>query len=119
MFLPVAEEMQAQLQMMMHIGYFMAFVNFLLAPYYILMECSPMQGTLGKRALRLKVTDLNGRRIRFGRAFGRYWARPLSAMPWQIGCIMAGFTAKKQALHDMLAGTLVIVTRKQDQSAFP
>ena len=98
--------MQAQLQMMMHIGYFMAFVNFLLAPYYILMECSPMQGTLGKRALRLKVTDLNGRRIRFGRAFGRYWARLLSAMPWQIGFMMAGFTAKGRRCTTCLRGRL-------------
>lgn len=108
-----AEQFQAEIQMMFHFAYFMAFVNFLLAPYYILMECSSMQGTLGKRLLRLRVTDLNGRRIRFWRAFGRYWARGLSAMPWQVGFIMAGFTSKKQALHDMIAGTLVVRVPKQ------
>jgi uncharacterized RDD family membrane protein YckC len=103
---------QAQIQMMTHLGNFMAFVDFLLAPYYILMECSSMQGTLGKRLLGLQVTDLNGRRIRFWRSFGRYWARGLSAIPWQAGFIMAGFTAKKQALHDIIAGTLVVYARK-------
>ncbi len=112
-----AEEMQAQIQMMIHLAYFMAFVDFLLAPYYILMECSSMQGTLGKRILGIRVTDLNGRRIRFGRSFGRYWARNLSAIPWQAGFVMAGFTAKKQALHDIVAGTLVIVARKEGAGA--
>lgn len=99
---------QAQWAMMMHLAYFTAFVYFLLAPYYILMEQSPMQGTLGKRIMKIKVTDLNGGRIRLGRAVGRYLARHLSFMIWQIGFLMAGFTAKKQALHDMIASCLVL-----------
>jgi uncharacterized RDD family membrane protein YckC len=93
-------------------------IVFLMAlPYYVLTESSALQGTLGKRLLGLRVTDLNGRRIRRGRAFGRYFARMLSATPWQFGFVMAGFTARKQALHDILAGTLVV--RSQGDSEDP
>jgi uncharacterized RDD family membrane protein YckC len=76
--------------------------------YYALLESSVWQATLGKKALGLEVTDLAGSRIQFGRATGRYFARWLSVMTLGIGYIMAGFTEKKQALHDILAGTLVI-----------
>jgi uncharacterized RDD family membrane protein YckC len=76
--------------------------------YYALLESSTWQGTLGKRALGLEVTDLEGRRISFGRATGRFFAKIISALILWIGFIMAGFTEKKQALHDMIAGTLVI-----------
>ena len=76
--------------------------------YFALMESSTWQGTLGKKALGLEVTDLEGRRISFGRATGRFFAKIISALILWIGFIMAGFTEKKQALHDMIAGTLVI-----------
>jgi uncharacterized RDD family membrane protein YckC len=76
--------------------------------YFALMESSSWQATLGKKALGLEVTDLEGRRIGFGRASGRFFGKILSALILWIGFIMAGFTEKKQALHDMLAGTLVI-----------
>ena len=76
--------------------------------YYSLLESSAWQGTLGKKALGLEVTDLDGNRISFGRATGRFFAKIISALILGIGYIMAGFTEKKQALHDILAGTLVI-----------
>jgi len=76
--------------------------------YHALMESSKNQGTLGKMALGLRVTDLDGRRITFGRATGRYFAKILSHLTLWIGFIMAGFTSKKQALHDFVAGTLVL-----------
>jgi uncharacterized RDD family membrane protein YckC len=76
--------------------------------YYALLESSSWQATLGKKALGLEVTDLDGGRISFGRASGRFFGKILSAMILYIGFMMAGFTEKKQALHDMLAGTLVI-----------
>ncbi|MGD0842713.1 MAG: RDD family protein, partial [Candidatus Acidiferrales bacterium] len=64
--------------------------------------------TWGKRALSIFVTDANGQRMTFGRASGRFFAKIITGMiPFGIGYIMAGFTAKKQALHDMIAGTLV------------
>jgi uncharacterized RDD family membrane protein YckC len=76
--------------------------------YYAFMESSTNQGTLGKMALGIKVTDLNGSRISFGKATGRYFGKIVSGMILYIGFIMAGFTEKKQALHDIMAGCLVV-----------
>jgi uncharacterized RDD family membrane protein YckC len=76
--------------------------------YFALLESSAWQATLGKKALGLQVTDLAGRRITFGRASGRFFGKIVSAMILLIGFLMAGFTEKKQALHDMMAGCLVI-----------
>ncbi len=76
--------------------------------YYALMESSSYQATLGKRALGLKVTGLAGERITFGTATIRYFSKILSALLLHIGFIMAAFTQKKQALHDMIASCLVI-----------
>jgi uncharacterized RDD family membrane protein YckC len=76
--------------------------------YFSLLESSAWQGTLGKKALGLEVTDLDGNRIGFGRATGRFFAKFISTIIFFIGYIMAGFTEKKQALHDILAGTLVV-----------
>lgn len=75
--------------------------------YEAAMESSSRQATLGKMALGLKVTDEQGQRISFVRATARYFSKILSGMILFIGYIMAGFTARKQALHDMIAGTLV------------
>jgi uncharacterized RDD family membrane protein YckC len=79
--------------------------------YYALMESSSQQATLGKMALGIVVTDLDGRRISFGKASIRHWSKILSYLILLIGYIMAGFTARKQALHDLIAGTLVINKR--------
>jgi len=76
--------------------------------YFALLESSEWRATLGKKALGLEVTDLSGNRIDFGRASGRFFGKILSALILWIGFIMAGITEKKQALHDMLAGCLVI-----------
>ncbi len=76
--------------------------------YFALMESSPKQATLGKMALRLIVTDLNGERVTFGRASGRYWGMILSAFTLGIGFFMCGWTQKRQCLHDILSGCLVL-----------
>ena len=76
--------------------------------YYASMESSSWQATLGKKILGLKVTDLAGNRITFARASGRFFGKILSGMILGIGFLMAGFTARKQALHDILAGCLVL-----------
>jgi uncharacterized RDD family membrane protein YckC len=76
--------------------------------YFALMESSATQGTLGKMAVGLLVTDLNGGRIGFGRATARFFGKILSGLVFAIGFLMAGFTARKQGLHDMLASTLVV-----------
>lgn len=76
--------------------------------YYSLQESSARQATLGKLAVGIKVTDLDGQRISFGRATGRYFGKILSGCLLGIGYIMAAFTEKKQALHDQIASTLVV-----------
>lgn len=76
--------------------------------YYALMESSRFQGTLGKMAVQIKVTDLEGNRITFGRATGRYFGKLVSALVVFIGYIMVAFTEKKQGLHDIMAGCLVL-----------
>ena len=78
--------------------------------YEAAMESSSKQATIGKMVLGLRVTDLEGRRISFLRATGRHFAKFISGMILLIGYIMAGFTQRKQALHDMIAGTYVIRT---------
>ena len=80
--------------------------------YSAIMESSPRQATLGKMALGLIVTDENGERITFARASGRHFAKIISGLILLIGYMMAGWTERKQALHDMIAGTLVVRRRQ-------
>jgi uncharacterized RDD family membrane protein YckC len=79
--------------------------------YHARMESSASQATLGKKALGVKVTDLDGRRISFRRALGRCAAKIVSFLVLSIGFIMAARSEKRQALHDMIAGTLVMKVR--------
>jgi uncharacterized RDD family membrane protein YckC len=72
------------------------------------MESSKHQATIGKMAMGMAVTDQFQRRLTFLRASARYYGKILSSMTLLVGFIMAGFTQRKQALHDMLAGTLVV-----------
>jgi uncharacterized RDD family membrane protein YckC len=77
--------------------------------YYAYFESSEWQGTVGKKVMNLVVTDLEGNRLTFGRASGRYFARFITKLiPLGIGFILAGITEKKQALHDMIASCLVL-----------
>ena len=76
--------------------------------YYAIQESSPKQATIGKQAMGLVVTDMNGERVSFVKASIRHFAKFLSAIILMIGYIMAFFTEKKQGLHDMIAGTLVL-----------
>ena len=84
--------------------------------YFSILECSPLQGSLGKKILGLYVTDTAGNRISFGRASGRFFAGKFVALGvpglgiiyFILSCIFAGFTPKKQALHDMIAECLVM-----------
>ena len=76
--------------------------------YYALMESSSNQATVGKLALGIKVTDREGRRLSFAHALGRWFSAALSHLTLWIGFLMAGFTDHKRALHDFVAGTLVV-----------
>ena len=76
--------------------------------YYSGMESSPLQATLGKLLVGIYVTDLEENLITFGKATGRFFGKIISSLILTIGYWLAGFTEKKQALHDMLAGCLVL-----------
>lgn len=76
--------------------------------YCTLLESSALQATFGKALISIKVTDEQGCRISLLRANARYWAKILSTVTLGFGYLMAGFTRRKQALHDFVAGTLVV-----------
>ncbi|HMR82208.1 MAG TPA: RDD family protein [Niabella sp.] len=76
--------------------------------YSALMVSGPWQATLGKRAVGIKVTGMNGERISFLNATGRFLATFLSFIIVLIGYLMMLWDDKKQTLHDKLAGTLVV-----------
>ncbi len=78
------------------------------AVYFAVMESSKDQGTIGKRAFGIKVTNEAGERLTFKQALGRWFAAALSHLTLYVGFMMAGFTDRKRALHDMVAGTLVV-----------
>jgi Tfp pilus assembly major pilin PilA len=72
------------------------------------MESSALQATVGKLAVGVKVTDLSGKRVTFLRATGREFAKLLSGMTLGVGYALVVFSSQRQALHDMIAGTLVV-----------
>ncbi|HKF21566.1 MAG TPA: RDD family protein, partial [Candidatus Angelobacter sp.] len=77
--------------------------------YDALLTSSSWQGTVGKRVLRLKVTDLAGNKISFARATGRFFAKLISrAVLTMFIYLVVAFTERKQGLHDLIAGTLVM-----------
>jgi len=82
--------------------------------YHTFMESSKFQGSVGKMALGIIVVDTAGQKLDFAKAFIRNLCKIISTFIFFIGYIIAGFTDKKQALHDIIASTLVI---KKDQSA--
>ena len=75
--------------------------------YYAVLESSKNQATLGKIAVKIAVTDLNGNRITFSSATLRFFAKVLSVLTFFIGFIIIAFTKRKQGLHDIIAGCLM------------
>lgn len=78
------------------------------AVYFAWFHAGSAQATLGKMAVGIKVVDADGGRISFARGIGRYFATVLSSLVLGIGFLMAGFTERKRALHDMVCNTLVV-----------
>lgn len=76
--------------------------------YFALLESSTKQATVGKGLVGIVVTDLSGNRISFGRATVRHFARITLFLTLMIGFLMAAYTKKKQALHDLLSSCLVV-----------
>lgn len=81
--------------------------------YSAFMESSSRQATIGKSVIGIIVTDINGERISFYRASGRHFGKIVSSVTLGVGFIMAGFTKKKQALHDLMFDCLVVKKNNQ------
>jgi len=82
--------------------------------YWALMESSSKQATVGKEMLGIVVTDAEGNRMSFRKATVRHVGKLASALPALAGFVMIGFTARKQALHDLVTGSLVVMKREPD-----
>lgn len=80
--------------------------------YFAMMESSAWQATFGKKIMNIKVSDINGSRISLGKATIRVAVKALLSGWFAIGYIMAFFTQRKQALHDLIAGTLVLTKQE-------
>ncbi|MGQ0547249.1 MAG: RDD family protein [Betaproteobacteria bacterium] len=76
--------------------------------YFAAMQASARQATYGKALVGLKVSGPDGERISFLRSLGRELAKIISAVPLMVGFLLAAFTSRKQALHDMVASTVVV-----------
>lgn len=76
--------------------------------YFALQESSSAQATLGKRLVGIKVTDMIGQQLSFMHAAGRQLAGAITSVTLTIGYLMAAFTRRKQALHDLMAGCVVV-----------
>lgn len=109
-----AKALESGMPLMILALYGLAFL--LYAGYFVLMEAGERGATLGKRALKLRVVDASGGRIGKGRAIGRFAAHFLSNISFYIGYLIQPFTERKQALHDMVSGTLVVKTEKSSSS---
>jgi len=79
--------------------------------YAALLISSPWRATLGQAVMDLHVTDLNGDRISFGRATARYLAQILNLLTLGFGILMQVFSPRRQALHDLVSGTVVVRSR--------
>lgn len=95
------------------------FTVVLLWLYYAIMESGKHQATLGKMALGIKVVGAHGERISFARATGRTFGKFISHMILYFGDYMAGFTQRRQALHDLMAATYVVDKNYQEGQELP
>lgn len=95
----VADGTEGRFTLWLLLGYFL---------YCVLLESSSWQATVGKRAMGIKVTNRRGERIGIARAAGRFVAKLLSVLTLLVGYLLVAVTKRRQALHDLLAGTFVM-----------
>lgn len=94
-------------------------IGILLWLYFAWFESSSKQATWGKQLLGIKVVDKNGQRISFARATGRFFGKILSYVIFYIGFIMAAFTNRKRALHDIIVETYVVKKSYEEGQPLP
>jgi uncharacterized RDD family membrane protein YckC len=91
---------------------FYSSIIFMSSAYFILMEAGAKNATLGKHWMNIKVMDSNGNRLTIARTLWRLIARLFSYLPLGTGFLLQPFTARKQALHDLVASTVVVQTNE-------
>jgi uncharacterized RDD family membrane protein YckC len=89
--------------------FFNIFIFIIVWGYFAVQESSTRKGTIGKQAMNLIVTDLDGNKITFMQATMRFFGKFLAAVPIFAGFLLIFFTEKKQALYDIIAKTLVFI----------
>ena len=106
---PTDEEIFSFIGSILRIGFTVYLVFFIMGwLYFALFQSGPRQATIGKMAMGMIVTDVDGARLSFAKASLRYFGKYLSSAVMMIGYIIAAFTEKRQALHDFIANTVVI-----------
>lgn len=89
------------------------------ALYFILFEASAYRGTPGKRLFNLEVLTLQGEQLSLARAAARFAIKAFVSFPFlYIGVLMVAFTRHKQALHDLITGTLVVRAENKQTVTF-
>lgn len=76
--------------------------------YFVLLESSKTQATIGKKIMKIVVVDANGERLSILKSFVRNISKILSFAILFIGYLMVVFDKKKQALHDKIAKTYLL-----------
>jgi len=85
--------------------------------YQLIMEMTPLRATLGKLLFDIRVVSRNGRRAGVISTVLRQLAKLLTLLTAGVGFIMAAFRKDKRAMHDLLTGCCVVVTRKKPLQA--
>ena len=84
----------------------------LMGPFYQgLLQASAWQATIGKHLLNIYVTDTVGRRLGLGRSLARSFAKDFFGVFYPLGLVSVAAmitSAKRQALHDFAAKTVVL-----------
>jgi uncharacterized RDD family membrane protein YckC len=86
--------------------------------YAALSESSRYRATVGKRILHLQVVNADGDKLTFGQASARHVMKFISLFTLGIGFLMAGWTKRRQALHDIPTDCLVIRVPEESFSLF-
>ncbi len=76
--------------------------------YYALLESSPLQASVGKIIMNIKVVDRRGRRLTFWQATERILSKLITNITFYFGFFIAAFDKKKRTLHDRVSHSAVI-----------
>lgn len=106
-----AWEIPAGLTVLQQVGLALLIAAVIGVAYRTAYDASPWQATPGRRALSLKVCTVDGERLSPGAAFVRALAREVGMPLFALGALPFLWTRRRQAAHDLLAGSVVVLER--------